>query len=207
MPPGWSGSVLRIGVSRGLKRSRLRQPSSLDLAALGWVVAALLLVDLAALGPHLNLLPRTPSGLTVKGSLRSEGGVYPRCARPPSALDCEPVRRGCVWEAVRRPRTGHQTRLWESESPPASAPASGGLPPAVEWAQIRVDGDPGGRARQRGHRPLDLDSPLGRRAALREWNLERSAPPACCETHQGGRFAALGTSQTTDQKSSCGSAQ
>jgi len=56
-----------------------------------------------------------------------------RSYRPP-ALDCEPVRRVCVWEAVRRPNTGHQTGFEGLGHTQWSGSRVNGSASAVEWA-------------------------------------------------------------------------
>ena len=161
MPPGWSGSVLRIGVSRGLKRSRLRRPSSLDLAALG---------------PWSNRPPRTRPCLTVKGSLRSGGACTLAALGPPQPLTaslsggCASGMRSGGQERATRPACGaREVPLWPG-------PASAGSASAVEWAQYRSGRDPGGRVRLRDHGRLTWTLPRGRGGAPREWKPGRAAP-------------------------------
>jgi len=175
MPPGWSGSVFRTGVSRGLKRSRLRRPSSLDLPAVDLVVAALLHVDLATLGPLLRARhPRTPPRLTVKGSLRS-GGVYPSLRSGPPALDCEPRGAVFVREQGQGPKSG-------PDPADGSRAIHGARPPLARSSFARCGVGPEAGAHRTGRRPTERTrtsgpSPRPEMTPPRKWNPGVDAPP------------------------------
>lgn len=103
------------------------------------VVAALLLVDLAALGPSLRALhPRTRPSLTVKGSLRSGGACTLAALGAPRPLTvslsgpCSSGKRGQVQERDRTPLMG--VGQYTVPDPRKVAERTS---PAVEWGQGR----------------------------------------------------------------------
>lgn len=160
------------------------------------VVAALLLVDLAALGPSLRALhPRTRPSLTVKGSLRSGGACTLAALGPPRPLTvslsgpCSSGKRGQVQERDRTPLMG----VGQYTVPDPRRSLDG---PRPLWSGAR------GRRVDRtgacvgGPHPGAWTLPSADDAEdPRKWNPGWTSP--LLVSRQGGRpMPALGTSQT-----------
>lgn len=121
------------------------------------------LLSVAALRP----CSRVPPPVSPSRDRCAQGRCVPRCARAAPALDCEPPRRGCVWEAVRCPKIGGPRPAYGSRAlvPWCSAPAGVGAARCGEGPD-RHTGTDGPQSRSGEDRPpsvVDVDSPLGRR--------------------------------------------
>jgi len=83
MPSRVVGVRFRIGASRGLKRSRLRQPSTSEFAALTWSSLRSFKGPRFARAVKKSPPPAYPALSQRKGIAALRGAVPPRFAQPP----------------------------------------------------------------------------------------------------------------------------